>query len=148
MESPARFITRPTQTMAMQWTGDNTESVKNWVGNAFRLAEAENTALLWVASVAHYVEMEPGDWIVQNELGFYPRKEESFRQEYRKMLDDEAVTVEFGHVFFPGGAHSAPTTSGIPLVSIHPGDEISTDADGIWIDTADGKRIPLRKAGK
>jgi hypothetical protein len=148
MESPARFITRPTAVMAMQWTGSNAEALAQWTKKAFVPPRDDMDAQLWADSVAHYIAMEVGDWVVQNDLGFYPRKEASFKVEFRKMLPDEAVTVEFGHVYFTDGINATPGTNGIPLIPIHPGDDINTDGENIWIDTADGKHIPLGKVGK
>lgn len=148
MESPARFISRPTPVMAMQWTGDNTDALSRWTEKAFYVSPVDNKARLWASSVAQYIDMEVGDWVLKNDLGFSPRKEETFRKEYRKMLADEAVTVEFGHVYFTAGSHAVPGPDGIPLVAIHPGDEIATDGEEVWIDTADGKHITLGKAGE
>lgn len=77
------YTSRPVSITAMQWTGENLDDIKAWVGDDNLDHWASGVALtLWVEANTSWLPLEPGEWIVKDELGFYPCKDSIFQRKY------------------------------------------------------------------
>lgn len=95
--SVATYRKRPVTVEALQWTGENLEEMQEWTGagaTSFYLIEEEdkpyldnpeNTADLWVAANGYYIGICDGEWVLKDELGFYPCKDEMFKKVYERV---------------------------------------------------------------
>lgn len=78
------YTSRPTTITAGQWTGANLDEIKAWVGNDNLDHWVSGTALtLWVEANTSWLPLEVGEWIIKDDLGFYPCKDSVFRAKYR-----------------------------------------------------------------
>lgn len=82
---------KPVEIQAIQWTGDNASDVREFAEPAFAvlhdldrelLNNPECTAELYVAANSVWMAIETGEWILQDERGFYPCKPDIFAQTY------------------------------------------------------------------
>lgn len=94
---------RPVVIEAFQWDGgDNTEELLEWtveqgatpddpVIQVDRLGEYRNVHFikLYVAANDEWLEIEPNEWVIKDKLGFYPCKDEIFREKYEEVVDDK-----------------------------------------------------------
>lgn len=79
------YISRPSSITALQWTGENLEDVKVWVGNDNLDHWVSGTALtLWVEANTSWLPLETGEWIIKDDLGFYPCKDSMFQRKYER----------------------------------------------------------------
>lgn len=76
---------------AMQWKGDNLASIQAWIGNGgdfFEVAEEDRgddpdaTGELYVAANSTWIALVPGEWIIKDSKGYYPCKDDVFRESY------------------------------------------------------------------
>lgn len=97
---PVRFRKDPIEFEAIQWTGDNLAEVQRFTG-AFQHEEKGEVPVfqteanpdltvgyLWVAANHAYLEIELGEWVIRDELGFYPCKDEIIRANNTELTDD------------------------------------------------------------
>ncbi|AZS12640.1 hypothetical protein HWB99_gp104 [Mycobacterium phage DrLupo] len=76
MNSPKRYRRIPTEINAIQWTGDNQFDIEAFGANVI----VENGCLtLYVAANNAWLPLERGEWIAQDEHGFYPIKDDQGR---------------------------------------------------------------------
>lgn len=96
------FVHLPTEVESLQWTGDNLVDMQMFTGNrglrhhdswtvpAFTpigtylhpdLCEGA-TAELWVEANKQLVPIMTGEWVIKDELGCYPCKDEVFVKSY------------------------------------------------------------------
>lgn len=114
MNGPLRFRKRPVERTAIQWDGtfEGYLDVAAWCGTAVEWhperthdtsERADGTIAtferpqpvpqhvrLFVAANNEWLRLTPGEWIIQDELGFYPCKPDIFSETYD---NDPGVTV-------------------------------------------------------
>lgn len=79
------YTSRPVSITAIQWTGENLDDVKAWVGDDKLDHWVSGAALtLWVEANTTWLPLEAGEWIIKDELGFYPCKDSVFQRKYQK----------------------------------------------------------------
>lgn len=90
---PQKYRKQPIEIEAMQFTDGVSQAVlMEWTGT--RIGEHGDEFLvfvplawpkpkLWVEANQCYVPIERGEWIIRDELGFYPCKPEVFAKTYR-----------------------------------------------------------------
>ncbi len=73
----------------MQWTGKNEKAIQEWMKPAgfhevlpVHRWKQEHTAELWVAANSAWVYIETGEWILCDIKGFYPCKDNVFKESY------------------------------------------------------------------
>ena len=88
---------------AQQWTGDNIIALWDWVTAAFLYgpcpaepafgpddegrgcpAQPASPARLYVSANDAWLDLEVGEWIIKDQLGFYPCKAEVFDTTYER----------------------------------------------------------------
>ena len=81
----------PVSIRALQWNGFNVQEVWDWIGadNFYGplpvgdpLAPNGRPARLYVAANDAWLDLEPGEWIIQDKLGYYPCKDSQFKEIY------------------------------------------------------------------
>ncbi len=78
-----KYRKRPIVIEAMQWTGDNLEGLWAWAGADVIYGPTEfNPLRLYVAANDAWLNLEVGEWILRDSLGFYPCKAEIFAATY------------------------------------------------------------------
>lgn len=96
-----RVRTKPVETDALQWTGDNLEEMREFCGSRLGTDEAfpmpvftpigtylpvylnpNMTAELWMESIHSRMPIETGTWVVREGLGFKNISEEEFTNQY------------------------------------------------------------------
>lgn len=96
------FRKRPIEIEAKQFTGDNYDEIKEFVGNhtiidtpAFRHGSVDGGVKneLWVAANNSWLPIETGEWVIKDSLGFYPCKEDKFAETYDEV--DERVRMGY-----------------------------------------------------
>lgn len=88
--TPQRYRKRPVVIEAMQWTGNNLPAISKWVGaDSARLDTVLSfdrppveTLELWVAANKSWLPLQTGEWIIRDELGFYPCNPAVFEKTY------------------------------------------------------------------
>jgi hypothetical protein len=106
MNAPAKYTKKPVTIEAVRWTGDNYETIRDWVGerssedpynrNGFIPVEEQwpdppedITALVWDRLHSTWVGVKTGHWIIKGIQGeFYPCDNEVFWQTYWKMEEN------------------------------------------------------------
>ena len=91
---PRTYITKIVEREAIRWTGENADLVKAFVGTvnegynknqeAFS-CDPENGAhfdRLYVAANREWLALDIGEWIIKDDLGFYPCKDSVFHEKY------------------------------------------------------------------
>jgi hypothetical protein len=92
---------KPVVNEAQQWTGDNIHDLWEWITAAFLYgptpaepaigpdasgkgctAQPARLARLYVAANDAWLNLEVGEWIIKDSLGFYPCKAEVFAATY------------------------------------------------------------------
>lgn len=83
-----RYVKRPVVIEALQWTG-NVDEIWDWTTAAYfygPIPEEDGRpatpAKLYVAANDAWLELEMGEWIIKDELGFYPCKDSMFLKTY------------------------------------------------------------------
>ena len=95
------YRSKPKLIEAMRWTGENNAEVMAWTGehvskdlpgyddgtplNVF-VPLAYPEPILFVAANNAYIPVKPGEWILRDQLGFYPCKDEVFRKSYEEAV--------------------------------------------------------------
>lgn len=91
------YVSIPTQIEAVQWTGENAKELEEFCG-VRELEEGETQPIfsndpirghLYVAANGAWLDLEIGEWILKDELGFYPCKDKVFRKKYIGAFDQE-----------------------------------------------------------
>lgn len=85
IEKPTRFRRIPTETYAMQFDGDNFDSITAWVGTQRLKRIPSGTVCLWADANRGWMAIEKGEWILQDHAGFYPCKDKVFAGTYARI---------------------------------------------------------------
>jgi hypothetical protein len=101
---PTTYISIPTRITAMQWTGGNIQDLWDWITAEFLygpipaepiIREHARPARLYVAANDAWLDLEVGEWIIQDALGFYPCKDSVFTAKYRAApIEDELAALK------------------------------------------------------
>jgi hypothetical protein len=105
--STRTYVKQPLEVQALQYTEDNLEEMREFCGtalihgriqNVFRLpdptAEDGSGAELWVNANQRYLPIEVGEWVIQDDLGFYPCKDRKFKESYLLVEDLPELTFQ------------------------------------------------------
>jgi hypothetical protein len=83
-ELAMKFIKKPVEVEAMQWTGDNQDAIEMWSKNKVRYIGGD---LLEIVTLEGNMIASPGDWIIRGVNGeFYTCKPDIFQKSYEKKL--------------------------------------------------------------
>lgn len=97
---PVRFRKNPIEFEAIQWTGDNLAEMQRFTGifqhdergevPVFQTEVSPDLTVgyLWVAANHAFLEIEVGEWVVRDELGFYPCKDAVIRTNNTELNDE------------------------------------------------------------
>jgi hypothetical protein len=72
----------PVVVEAKQWTGDNVCELRDWTADNFLGAVFALPAELYVAANGAWLDLDVGEWIIKDALGFYPCKPDIFAATY------------------------------------------------------------------
>lgn len=86
MKWPILLRRKPTTIRAMRWTGDNYSDLKAW-GASVYLDTTRGVLVLWVAANNASLDLEEGEWIAHDEIGYYPIKDEMIKRNYDEVTD-------------------------------------------------------------
>lgn len=80
---------KPVIVEALQWKGDNEEEMEKFAFGCFLTVELEDrqddpdlTAELFVGANTRWLPLHTGEWVIKDELGFYPCKPDIFEKTY------------------------------------------------------------------
>lgn len=92
------FKSRVIDIQAVQWTGDNPNEIKSFVGNistgesGFLLPDEitgelvkQYSGLLWIEANTNWSGIETGEWVLHDSEGFYPCKDDIFKKKYEEV---------------------------------------------------------------
>lgn len=90
MKWPILLQRKPTTIRAMRWTGDNYSDLRAWGAPVTFMGQAkfgfdeskEHDLWLWVSANGCQIRLEMGEWIAQDEIGFYPIKNKMIEKNY------------------------------------------------------------------
>ena len=81
-----QFRKRSIVVEAMQWTGENVQELQEWAGVGGILGPTEAKPLrLYVAANDAWLDLEVGEWIIEDPKGFYPCKVDIFEATYEQV---------------------------------------------------------------
>lgn len=86
MEQPKMYRSKPRVKLAMQWTGANASPLIDWTSGAFTPSPRVHgmVARLYVKANDSWLPLDIGEWIVEDENGFYPIKDSTFKSTYEE----------------------------------------------------------------
>lgn len=77
------FQRKPTQIQAVQWTGQNRSEISEF---GAQVRSTRTSALsLWVEANKAWLDLEQGEWIAKDQLGFYPIKDVMIQENYEEV---------------------------------------------------------------
>lgn len=135
--TPARYESSPQTITAHRYREENVAELASWMGQAnVRYRPRVHLTQIWVAANESWVPLEDGEWVIVDELGFYPCKDVVFRKKYHKVLqrDAELRTLVIDHERYRGYDFTV-TSEGVSL-----------EVDG-RVDEAATKRFNEETAG-
>lgn len=92
--TPDRYASNPTTVMAMQYHEKEVGALGVWVGHRnLKYRPGIHLTQLWVAANNSWLPLEEGEWVLQDELGFYPCKDAVFRKKYHKAYERDDALV-------------------------------------------------------
>jgi hypothetical protein len=103
----ASYTSVPTTIEAIQWDGIHPEPMAEWMGDSWShdTGALHSIGLIYVAANDKWLEIEPGEWVARDELGFYPIKDAVFTKKYRltpmETGQDMGGNLEQAAEFFP-----------------------------------------------
>lgn len=105
---PQVYVSVPTRVQAMRWTAEPgvTEAFWDWCGEKFveRMKFTHKrghdfvSAALYVDANQTWVPLEPGEWVLCDQHGFYPCKDDVFRKKYRPQNTTAGTPATFAEV--------------------------------------------------
>jgi hypothetical protein len=80
----ATYRKKPVTIEAVQWTGANRDEMDAWMADAFNWEAGflASEPQIYVAANDAYLTIKPGDWVAKDRHGFYPIKDDVFRESY------------------------------------------------------------------
>lgn len=84
-----KYITKPCEIEAIQWTGSNLGEIREFVGDSleYEIAADTNSVIVYIKTLEGYMRADIGDYIIKGLIGeFYPCKEEVFNQKYELLV--------------------------------------------------------------
>lgn len=89
--SPAQYTSSPVTITAHRYREENVAALASWMGTQnVRYRPRIHLTQIWVAANEAWLPLEDGEWVIQDELGFYPCKDVVFRKKYHKALQRDA----------------------------------------------------------
>lgn len=93
MTGPQKFRKKPVEIEAIQWTGKNPAAVRAFTGmhklpnggDHFVFTTQSGHGELFVAANGAWLDIEVGEWVIQDARGFYPCKPDIFEKTYEKV---------------------------------------------------------------
>lgn len=89
MNNPRTYQRKPSFVQAIQWTGSNVDALIDWIGDSGIRLPQSNSVLeagmplsLYVHANGGWLDLEVGEWILRDDLGFYPCKDSQFSKVY------------------------------------------------------------------
>lgn len=83
MTTAQQYRKKPVVNWAVQWTGDNTGDVIDFVGrDKFVVNVDGHTAQLYVAANNAWLPVQHNEWVIHDDSGFYPCLPERFAETY------------------------------------------------------------------
>ena len=84
-----KYITKPTEIEAVQWTGDNYQEIMDFCGEDAAILSwtpSTNRKDLRIRTLEGIMDASPSDYIIKGVLGeFYPCKESAFIKKYKEI---------------------------------------------------------------
>src|SRR5688572_6998568 len=80
----------------MQYHEKEVAALAAWLGpDQVKYRPAIHLTQIWVAANEGWLAIQEGEWVLQDELGFYPCQDVVFRKKYHKIMnrDDDLRTV-------------------------------------------------------
>ena len=97
IQKPTRYRRIPTETYAMQFDGDNFDSITAWVGPQRLKRIPSGTVCLWVDANKGWLAIDKGEWILQDRAGFYPCKDRVFAGTYSRIasaVPEQTIVID------------------------------------------------------
>jgi len=96
MSTPTRFRRRPTEVTALQWTGDNTEEMKQFTDGKFNVILGPELPQPNGEVYDHlhdtWIRVYPGQWVIKGTRGeFYPIAPDVLAETYEPVLAQETT---------------------------------------------------------
>lgn len=84
------YQTRPVIRDCEQWTGDNEEFLTQKFGLDILFTWGDDPpiplkASIWVEANQEWLSIEVGEWIIKDQHGIYPCKNDVFHEKYQKL---------------------------------------------------------------
>lgn len=89
--SAKTYRKKPVTVEAIQWKGGNFREIVEYVGSFVAEDGIEEPGVrtgiyaqprIWVAANREWLDIEIGEWVLKDKLGFYPCKDEMFQHSY------------------------------------------------------------------
>ena len=75
----------------MQYHEKEVAALAGWLGpSRLKYRPRVHLTQIWVAANNAWLALEEGEWVLQDELGFYPCKDVVFRKKYHKVPNRDA----------------------------------------------------------
>lgn len=88
------FRKKPIEVQAIQWTGDNLEAVRAFLGTAMPYNQPDAENVIWVETLEGMIGYTVGYWLIKGvEDERYGCKAEVFARTYEQVTGDEVETV-------------------------------------------------------
>ena len=82
-----KYKTKPCEIEAIQWTGENLDSVMSYVGDNLIIEMYDKYINLYIHTLEGIMKADVGDYIIKGLRGeFYPCKPDVFEKKYEEMI--------------------------------------------------------------
>lgn len=89
--SPAQYTSSPQTITACQYREESVAALASWTGpENVRYRPKIHLTQLWVEANKAWLPLEDGEWVIQDELGFYPCKDVVFSKKYHRAFQRDA----------------------------------------------------------
>jgi len=101
--TPDLYASNPTTVRAMQYHEKEAAALAAWVGpSRLKYRPKIHLTQLWVAANESWLPLDEGEWVIQDELGFYPCKDVVFRKKYHKVMNRDDDLRDMKAITLPG----------------------------------------------
>lgn len=120
--TPGLWQSNPVTLRAMQYHEKEVAALAAWLGpSRVKYRPRVHLTQIWVAANKAWLPLEEGEWVLQDELGFYPCKDVIFRKKYHKVADrDDPLVTEKKSLTVPASEWDRYTFCG--------------DSTGMWLE--------------